>query len=225
VARAVSRTVLARAAIVAAGGALVAGCSSTAGRGEESAVTPAAVTTVGDTTRLGDIPPGYGSLRQEDISVSVRLPLVLVRLMPLDESVIRLLSPDSYRALRELRDGHRDAIAQSARRVGVERPSLWYVSFFGLAPDARFTARDVDVLSGGRDFRPLDVIPLTAGFGEERVGQRQVQSAIYVFAGGINPNQPLTIRVESRQSTDWGAVIPIIERERALVRSRAAARP
>ncbi|MBX6333636.1 MAG: hypothetical protein IRY91_17455, partial [Gemmatimonadaceae bacterium] len=225
---AATRSGRAGAAAVAAAGALVAGCSSTAGgagHAGESGVTPVAVTTVGDTTRLGDIPPGYGSLRQEDLSVSVRLPLVLVRLMPLDESVIRLLSPDSYRALRELRDGHRDAIVRSAQRVGVERPSLWYVSFFGLAPDARFTARDVDVLSGGRDFRPLDVIPLTAGFGEETVGQRQVQSAIYVFAGGINPNQPLAIRVESRETTDWGAVIPIIERERALVRSRAAARP
>ncbi len=42
------------------------------------------------------VPAGYGSLRQDDISVKVRLQTVLVRAIPLDESVIRLLSPDSY---------------------------------------------------------------------------------------------------------------------------------
>jgi hypothetical protein len=171
------------------------------------------------------LPAGYGSLRQEDVSVSVRLPLVLVRALPLNESIIRLLAPDSYRALRGLRDSHRTAIEQSASRLGVERPSLWYFSYFGLQPDARFTARDVDIQSGGRDYRPLDVIPLTTGFSTERVDQRQVQSAIYLFDQGIDPNQPLVVTVESVQSTDWNAVIPVIERERALVRSRAAARP
>jgi hypothetical protein len=167
------------------------------------------------------IPVGFGTLRQEDIAAQVRLPQLLVRAIPLDESVIRLLSPDSYRALRALYDGQRDAIARSAARLGVHSPSVWYVSYFGLQPDARFTAREVDIASGGRDFRPLDVLPLTAGFGEERVGQGQVQSALYVFDAGIDPYQPLTVTVESTPSTSWGRVLPAIERERALVRSRA----
>ena len=169
------------------------------------------------------VPPGYGSLRQDDISVRVRLPQILVRAIPLDESVIRLLSPDSYRALRELRDGggRRERIERSATRLGVHDPSLWYVSYFGLQPDARYSSGDMDIVSGGREFRPLDVIPLSAGFGSERVGQRAVQSAIYLFDHGIDTDHALTVTVESVPTTSWNSVIPVIERERALVRSRS----
>jgi hypothetical protein len=176
---------------------------------------------VADPDGAESIPAGFGTLRQEDISAQVRLPLVLVRAIPLDESVIRLLSPDSYRALHALYDGQRDAIARSAARQGVHGPSVWYVSYFGLQPDARFAARDVGITSAGRDFRPLDVLPLTAGFSEERVQQGQVQSALYVFDAGIDPYQPLTVSVESTPSTSWSRVLSAIERERALVRSRA----
>ncbi|HEU4642419.1 MAG TPA: hypothetical protein VFS44_08190, partial [Gemmatimonadaceae bacterium] len=180
----------------------------------------AAASAHGDSSAGAPVPPGYGSLRQEDVSVTVRLPLVLVRAIPLDESIIRLLSPDSYRALRQLRDGKRDVIARASARLGVQRPSLWYLSYFGLQPDAAFSSRDVQIVSGGREFRPLELIPLTAGFGSERVGQREVQSAIYLFDQGIDPNQPLTVTVQSVPGSSWSAVIPVIERERALVRTR-----
>jgi hypothetical protein len=169
------------------------------------------------------VPAGYGSLRQDDISVKVRLQTVLVRAIPLDESVIRLLSPDSYKALRELRDGggRRDQIQRVASRLGEQDPSLWYVSYFGLQPDAQYVSGDMNIVSGGRDYRPIDVIPLTAGFGSQRVGQREVQSAIYIFDNGIDTDHPLTVTVQSARTTSWAQVIPLIERERALVRSRA----
>ena len=139
------------------------------------------------------------------------------------EAAIRLLSPDSYKALRDLRDGggRKEQIQQAASRVGVQDPSLWYVSYFGLQPDAQYTSGDVDIVSGGRDFRPLDIIPLTAGFGSQRVGQREVQSAIYIFDHGIDTDHALTVTVQSVPTTSWAQVIPLIERERALVRSRA----
>ncbi len=172
------------------------------------------------------VPAGFGSLRQDDISVKVRLQGVLVRAIPLEESVIRLLSPDSYKALRELRDGggRREQIQRAAQRVGVQYPSLWYVSYFGLQPDAQYVSGDIDIVSGGRDFRPLEVIPLTAGFGSQRVNQREVQSAIYVFDHGIDTDHQLTVTVQSVPTTSWTQVIPVIERERALVRSRARGR-
>jgi hypothetical protein len=188
-------------------------------------VNASAPNTRGDTAGLGLLPAGYGTLRQDDISVKIRFPLVLVRATPLDESVIRLLAPDSYRALHELRNGRRDAIARIAARLGVQRPSLWYISYFGLQPDARFTARDVSIVSGGRDFRTLELVPLTQGFGDERVGQREVQSAIYLFDEGIDPYHALTITIEGTPNTDWNTVIPMLERERALIRSRVSTKP
>lgn len=179
----------------------------------------------GDGGAEARVPAGYGSLRQDDISLKVRLPQILVRAIPLDESVIRLLSPDSYRALRELRDGggRREQIARSAARLGVQDPSLWYVSYYGLQPDATYSSSAIDIVSAGRDFQPLDVIPLSAGFGSERVGQREVQSAIYVFDHGIDTDHGLTVTIESVPTTSWSTIIPVIERERALVRSRSRA--
>ncbi len=202
-------------------GACGAGNAAGAGAGEQHP-TPSGASSV-DSGADDLVPVGYGSLRQDDISVKVRLQTVLVRAIPLDESVIRLLSPDSYRALRELRDGggRRDQIQRSAARLGVQQPSLWYVSYFGLQPDAQYASGDMDIVSAGRDFRPLDVIPLTAGFGSQRVQQREVQSAIYIFDHGIDTDHPLTVTVQSVPTTSWAQVIPVIERERALVRSRA----
>jgi hypothetical protein len=67
------------------------------------------------------------------------------------------------------------------------------------------------------------VLPLTPGFGAFRLRQREVQSGLLVFDGQLELNQPITAMLESTTSvTDWGAVLQRVERERALVRSRAA---
>lgn len=174
-----------------------------------------------DTTGLGLVPAGYGTLRQEDVALQIRLPQLVVRALPLDESVIRLLSPDSYRALRALRDGNAAATRAIAARQGVEQPSVWYVSYFGLQPDAHFSANDVAIMAAARKYRPIGIVPLTSGFSGERVSQGSVASALYVFDAGIDPWQPLSLTVESTPSTDWGTVLPVLEHERALVRSRA----
>lgn len=205
----------------ALGALFFAACAGCASHGPAYAAGASHAVTPEDSAHSALVPAGYGTLRQDDISVQIRLPSVLVRATPLDESVIRLLSPDSYRALRALRDGQQGAVDRSATQTGINRPSLWYLSFFGLQPDSRYTARDVDIMSGATDFRPLDVLPLTAGFGSERVGQRQVQSAVYVFDNGIDLYQPLTITVNGVSGSSWTTVIRTIEQERALVRARA----
>ena len=51
-----------------------------------------------------------------------------------------------------------------------------------------------------------------------------MQSALFVFDGQIDINQPTKATMEGTQSlTDWGRVLQIIERERSMVRSRASA--
>ena len=171
-----------------------------------------------------DLPVGFGTLRQEDLSLLIQLPGVMVRALPLDESVIRVLSPDSYRALHDLVTSQQAQLNERAARYGVRQPSLWYFSYFGVQPDARFSPDEVVINSAGRIFRPLSIVPLTPGFGEQRLEQRGVQTAIYVFDGGVNVNLPLVVTVQGTPSPDWAANLGRIERERALVRSRAAAR-
>ena len=201
------------------------GCaqSAPAAKPTTTPATPAIVSA--DTSGAGLVPAGFGSLRQEQISISLQLPDVIMRLTPLDESVIRTLSSDSYRALRELGESHRPAVARLAAQHGLLRGNLWYVNFYGLARDARFSPLDLTVTSAGRDYRPLEVIPLSSGFGEQRLQPRETQTALYLFDDALDVNQPLVVSLGSQRSTSWSAILrDNIERERALIRSRAQAR-
>ena len=171
------------------------------------------------------VPPGFGTLRQDDIAIKVAPANgAQVRVIPLDERFIRLLSPDSYRTLRDLTKGKSKEIEAAQSRERLPSYSLWYVSFFAVEQgETRFSPQELIFQNVGRDFRPIDIIPLTGGFGEYRLRQRDVQSAIYVFDGQVDPNQPITAVMESTPSvTNWQNVLQRVERERALVRSRAA---
>jgi hypothetical protein len=190
-----------------------------AGAGSKPSTVPSSQ--VRDTTDLL-VPAGYGSLRQDEIGVPLTVQRLQVRALPLDETVIRLLSPDSYRAMHELVASQRPAIEAASRRTGLRNFSLWYVEFFGLEQgETRFSPMEFIISSVGREFRPLEVIPLTTGFGQQRLAQRERQSALYVFDPQIDVTQPLTVQYETATSSDWTLSLSKIERERALVRSRS----
>jgi hypothetical protein len=53
------------------------------------------------------------------------------------------------------------------------------------------------ITSVGRDFRPIDVLPITPGFGQQRLRQREVQAALFAFDPQVDVNQPLTVQYES----------------------------
>ena len=172
------------------------------------------------------LPAGYGTLRQDDIAIKVQFNALQVRVLPLDESVIRTLSPDSYRALRELRESKRASVDGVLRRTGMPGASLWYVQFFNLEPgEARFSPMELVINSAGRDFRPFDLFALTPGFGEQRLQQREVQAAVYVFDPAVDINQPLTVTFETQSSTVWETLFKKVDRERAMIRSRAGGKP
>lgn len=171
------------------------------------------------------VPAGFGTLRQDDIALRVTQFGLQVRATPLDESVIRVLSPDSYRTLHELVASQRQRLDEIRRRNALPSLALWYVSFFGVEPgETRFSPMEFIISNVGRDFRPVDVIPLSPGFGTQRLRQREVQHALYVFDGQVDVNQPLAIAYETVRNADWPQVLQRIERERALVRSRAGSR-
>lgn len=170
------------------------------------------------------VPAGFGSLRQDDIALkSSPTGGLQVRAIPLDERFIRLLSPDSYKSLHELVVGNEKKLQAIRDKNRFPSYSVWYVSFFALEQgETRFSPQEFIISSTGRDYRPLDLVPLTPGFGEYRLRQREVQSALMVFDGQLDINQPLTARFEGVSSvTDWSAVLQRVERERALVRSRS----
>lgn len=206
--------------------ALAGACCACAPVPRTSAASPATATPASEEREQGIIPAGLGSLKQDDIGLRVSLGGLDVRAIPLDESIIRTLSPDSYRSLHELVASQRDAVARVERRVGVPALSLWYVSFFGTEQgEVRFSPMEMVVTSVGRDFRPLEVVALTPGFGAQRLRQRESQSALYIFEGQVDVNQPLTLQYETAVSQEWTQILERVERERVLIRSRSRARP
>jgi hypothetical protein len=177
-------------------------------------------------TNTGLIPPGLGTLKEADISITLQPPTgVRVTTFPLDESVIRTLAPDSYRAMHANLESRGAQIRQRASMHGERAPSVWFVRFYGLAPDARYDPTDVTVSVGGRDFRPFDVIPVSGDFGTHQLQPRETQTGLLLFEAGVDVSQPIVVRMGAEQNTDWGDVIlRRIDAERAAVRARAAAK-
>lgn len=199
----------------------VVGCTGTA--------TPGVVTTTPSATSRDSsqllVPAGYGSLKQEDIAIRLARGGLQVQAIPLDETIIRVLSPDSYRALREQLTSRRSTIDSLSRRTGLGGFSVWLVRFHGLEQgETPFSPMEFIVTSVGRDFRPIDVLPISPGFGQQRLRQRDVQTALYLFDPQVDVNQPLTVQYESTRNSEWSLILARIERERVLVRSRAGIR-
>lgn len=162
------------------------------------------------------VPTGYGTLRQDDATVSIRSGPVLVKVTPLDEGIIRLLAPDTYTRLNALRESRR-AEAEAASMRGVD---LFLVSFFSYQPDVVFQPEDVQLLHQSRSLRPAAILPVTGGWGRQRLAQQETQTALYAFEQPVDYEQAITVRYGSVESDEWRQVIARLETERAKVLSR-----
>jgi hypothetical protein len=173
--------------------------------------------------RIGLVPAGFGSLRQSDIAITAQNLGLTISAIPLDESVIRTLAPDSYRTLRALRENKSRELEAVRARMGLPSVEAWYVTFFNVQQgEARFDPGDFLVHSAGQDFRPLDVFGISSGFGDGRVRQNEKKSAIYAFDPQVDLNQPIVVTALGQQSSAWADIIPRIEQERSLIWSRAS---
>jgi hypothetical protein len=161
------------------------------------------------------VPTGFGSLRQDEVTVSLRQGAVLVKVVPLDEATIRLLAPDTYNRLRALRETR---LADAKRST--PRPELFLVSFFSYQPDVAFQPEDVQLMHQSKLLRPLKVLPQTTGWGQQRLGQQETQLAIYVFEGPIDYEQQIVVRYGQDESDQWQTMLTKLEQERARIRAR-----
>lgn len=171
-------------------------------------------------------PPGYGSLRQDDLSLGVRNSEIEVRFLPLDERVLRLLARDSYESLRSLVHSKRSSIDSIANLNGVSRPGLALVTFFGLQSNARFDPQTLTLVIRNRVFRPLGIVPFTPRFSAQQLNVREQVSGVYLFQEDIPVNDSFTLSYNGLNSDDWQNKQRVLDRERARVTARArAARP
>jgi hypothetical protein len=173
-----------------------------------------------------DLPPGgLGTLRQDQVAVRLGTASIAIRVLPLDERVIRLLAPDTYASLAELKRSRAADIAAAARQAGHDSATVFVVTFFALAPNARFDPDQLYLSSQNSFVRPIGVVPLTPQWGEGQLDQRQQAVAIYLFQPGIPILQPFTVFYGDQPSRAWETTLRLLENERARVLARAVSRP
>ena len=174
--------------------------------------------TAGPSGSPNDFPTGYGTLRQEDVSMQLVSGDLQLMVTPLHESVTHVTAPDTQRRL--------DALVDAYASTGSEDGSgLFLVSFFSDRPDVRFDPEEVQLLDQGFRLRPASITPLTPTWGERRVQQREQVMAVYRYAGSIDLESDLVLAYGMQQTSQWSAILTRIRAERARVRSRVGISP
>ena len=160
------------------------------------------------------VPAGRGSLRQDEFTVSIRSGPLLIKITPLDESIIRLAAPDTYERLRSLAASRQEELARS---LPVAVSECFLVSFFSYEPDVLYEPSYIRIEQRGTVFQPASILPITPGWGRQRLDRQQTQMAIYTFRAGLDLWMPFMVYYDLEESDQWSRVIPRLETERARI--------
>jgi hypothetical protein len=186
--------------------------------GSAGATTLVAQATAPASSRL---PPGYGTLTQNDLALRVVTPDIEVRFIPLDQRVTRLLAKDSWESLQSLVKSRRASIDSIANMEGVSRPGLALVTFFGQRSNARFDPQTLTLVVRNRVFNPLGIVPFSGKFTSQQLDVREQVSGIYLFEQDLPVDDSFTISYNGINSGDWSGKQRQLDSERARVALRA----
>jgi len=165
------------------------------------------------------VPPGYGTLLQDQISLRLQSGDLLIKVTPLDEGIIRLTAPDTYERLRGLARTHGPRASRTALS---SEPSLFLVSLFSYEPDVRYEPEDLLLVNRGLRLRPQGIAPISPSWGTQRLNQQETRMAIYAFEGEIEWEADLVAEYQELRNEAWrDQIFPALEAERAKVRARA----
>lgn len=174
----------------------------------------------GEPERDAALPPGYGSLNQNDLALRVRNADIEVRFVPLDERVTKLLARDAYESLRSLVVSRRRQIDSVASSAGISRPGLALVTFFGQRAAARYDPQTLTLVVRNRVYRPLGIVPFTPRFTSQQLDVREQVSGIYLFEEDIPVTDNFSISYNELTSEEWSRRRSTLDRERARATAR-----
>jgi hypothetical protein len=184
--------------------------------------TSAAAAAGQDSTQMhGDLPPpGFGTLHQDDIAINLRTEDLEIRIVPLDERVLRLLSPDAYASLRGILQIRGADVDSVSRRNGVTAPGILFVTFFGRRAGARFDPENINVLIRNQVYRPIGIVRYSSNFNAQQLDVRQQSSGIFLFEELIPVFESFTVSYGPGAAGDWEGKLSRLQRERARVMGR-----
>lgn len=163
-------------------------------------------------------PPGHGTLRQDDVTISMRSGELQIKVTPLLEPVLRATAPDTYRRLSGLAATQG---AAAARAAGGGAPDLFLVSFFSEDQATTFQPEAINLISRGLRLRPDAVVPVTPGWGTRRLTQRETEMAVYAFLGEVDLESELVVLYGGVESAEWSVIRPRVRAELERARARA----
>jgi len=170
----------------------------------------------------GDLPqPGFGTLNQNDIAITIRQSELEIRIVPLDERLLRLLAPDAYASLHGVRVSRAHEIDSVGRENGAATPGVMLITFFGRQPGARFNPENVDVSIRSQLYRPIAVIPYSANFNSQQLDVRQQATGIFLYEVPIPVFESFSVSYGTTTNNDWDGLLDRLQRERSRVMNRA----
>jgi hypothetical protein len=173
----------------------------------------------------GDLPPaGFGTLNQDDIAVTLRLEDLEIRVVPLDERILRLLAPDAYVSLSGILKTRAADIDSISRRNGVAVPGVLFVTFFARRAGARFDPQNLNLVIRNQLARPIGVVRYSANFNAQQLDVRQQATGLFLFEETLPVFEPFTISYGTASSDAWEGKLTRIQRERARVTGRGIRR-
>jgi len=172
---------------------------------------------------VGLLPPGYGTLDLNTITMVMQTSVLEIRFVPLDKRVMRLAKPSVDSAMDQLVARFKTQIQDAADRAGVSTPGLAMVTFYATQPGSQFTPQDLRVVTPGREFAPIGILPFNSNFNSGQLELRQQASALYVFEQALPVETSFGIGYGPTSSPDaWTPVLTTLNREKSRVQARAA---
>lgn len=169
------------------------------------------------------VPPGYGTLNQDQIAITMRTDDLEIRFIPLEEELLRLLAPDGYASLHQLVESRRSQIDSASARSGVSSPGILMVSFFGQNPGARYDPQQVNLYIRSQLYRAFHIVPFTTNFDSYQVDVRERAIALFLFEEPIPVFEGFQVAYDGRISDAWLGRISQLQRERTRAQGRAQA--
>lgn len=165
-----------------------------------------------------DVPIGFGTLRQEEISIHLRRGELELQVTPLDESIIRVAAPDTYERLSALGRGHQEIFRE---QTGSAVPfQLFLVSLYSETTEVGFEPEAFNLVNRGLRYRPVEIRAVTPGWDSRLVLPRQTLLGVYAFTRDLDLERDLEVEYLEVRSREWREILPVIQRERARLRSR-----
>ena len=184
----------------------------------------AQVVTRSDSTIVTELQPGYGRLSQDVITLRLRSGRLEVRLVPLEEQLIRLLAPDAYQSLHLLLQSQRKRIDSIAASRGIHDPGLALVSFHALAPATRFDPAVLTVSLRGQQYRPIGTVPLSPTFSNQQLDVREQASGLFIYERQLPILEPFTVTYLDGSNEEWERRLSRLETERSRILGRTRSR-